>query len=1125
MNTYTPLAAALTMVAAGAPLVCQAQDPAAEYKGILADRQAGKNAEALARVDKVLAVYGNPTSRVAKQFAHFTPFFYWQRGEILTAMGETEKAYQAFNELRTKELFKDKNLIARSKEIPGQQAEGYAPLLTAALFQMGNLRYQQAAGKNGAAGDPAKYDEAIPLLEEYLKYYESGKATKFEQNLGLDGKVCFLLLQSYLLKSQPDFNKAALYMEKGKKAKAALPDDMVMNGLNTVLSIALKNPQYIGWGEKMISSNTGSFHLSPDRMAPHSPNIFNSGVKSAKMWEEAMRAGDMKQAMEAARTTYSLFGLVPDAGETVEALTAVAKMVGNATRPIPDRGAGVTYDPARIKKLQGSYEALTKEHRELEAYILLTLANSSNQLGSARLAKAGYKVLIDRYPGLRQKKDDGFQDLRDINYLQYAQLSRTTGDEATALKYEQMLDPTNVGDGNRNAVVLNKMARLVKEKRWEEALPVTEEALQALAGEKGSLNYISAAFSKLAALYMLHHREEVLKVGEELLNSGMLSVGQLNEKQVKDYETQALYFVVDAAKDLGQTDPAMLDKSLQYAETFMSKYPSLKLEENNMAPNVYYDAITVLMKRRGHGKAEAEKQDLEKALRYCDVIAVNWEGHDLYPTARLLAGTVLISSDDDAQKPGALVAFEDAANAALKQGEGKGKSVASNALYWLASYSPEYDREGETKEAKAARIKGYFDRFWKEADYEGNAFALQMAGLQLSRALDAKNVAEYDKALQNAQTIIAREAAYAFHNNRPDPELEATINSYVLSYVDGQKQLHDKTLTLEEKTEHLRNFPGVLKEDKYTNAILHMALLTSMNEELVAVRRSGDAAAANNLERDIARSFRQMRDQFKPEDLTNFICVQVGNYEVDYARRLPSGKDRDQEVSMALSYFEQVLTRKRDMVREATLGKANALSLSGEEAKLKEAYTLYSQLTSATDPSIVGPALIGLTDLNMSTKNYKAAVGSASKFINMRNGGTPRERMAMMMKLGEAYCESGDVTSGLQTYMNLYGQNRGNITFSAPACKAMMEQYWKRNNPSTGDRLKNNFKQSDRWLAWNTGQNYVDQIRRSGIEAKMTPAERDLFNEVTVLLAQYAKDPKVQQEDRDRKNFQAQIRK
>ena len=92
MNTHTPLTAALAMAAVGAPLVCQAQDPANEFKVVTQLRAAGKNKEALETAEKVLKVYGNPASRVAQQFAFYTPFFYWQKAEILTALGEYDKA-------------------------------------------------------------------------------------------------------------------------------------------------------------------------------------------------------------------------------------------------------------------------------------------------------------------------------------------------------------------------------------------------------------------------------------------------------------------------------------------------------------------------------------------------------------------------------------------------------------------------------------------------------------------------------------------------------------------------------------------------------------------------------------------------------------------------------------------------------------------------------------------------------------------------------------------------------------------------------------------------------------------------------------------------------------------------
>lgn len=1129
MKTYTSFAAVLALTVAGAPLVSQAQDPAAEYKTVLALRAAKKGQDALTRIDKVLAAYGNPTSRVGKQFAFFAPFFIWQKGETLTDMGQIDQAYDTFKSLNDDEKYKDKAMIEKSKMLPGWEEEGYAPLLTASLFQMGSLRYKQAAGMPGKPGDPAKYEECIPLLEKYLKLYEGKQVSKKELGWQLDGKVCFLLLQANLLKATPNFEKAGEYLEKGRKAKSTLPDEMVMQGVNTVMQVALQHPDFIEWGSKLVESNPDSLHLSPDRMAPYSGNFFNFSVQTGKIEEEALRAGDLKQAQAAARTVMSLTGLIPDTAEILHALEGVSAMVGDFPNPLPDKQMGTSYNGANAKILTKQYQKLLDDKTPLEGYAILAQANSAAQMGSSRLAKAGYKILLDRYPKLRQKQGDQWKELLDTNRIQYAQFCRATGDDATATKIEGLVDSAKVDAGGRNMVALNKMQRLVKEKAWEQVIPVTDEVMQLLAGEKGSVNYVAANFSKLAALYQLQRMEEVVKVGEELLKSGILQAGEdkLTPEQVLSYEGQAMYFVMDAYRRLAEKDSKNLNQSLEWAETFMQKYPSLKEEENPMAPNVYYNAVDTLLKRDGGGDETAGKQDRLKALKYCDVIAQNWPNSEVYPTARLLAGNIIIHGEDDDKKGAAIDAFEQSADSALKLPNNSGRSVASTALFYLASYSPEFPREGEDEAAVAKRVAGYLDRFWKEADCEGNPLALQMAALQLSRSLDTKDAATYENALAKAREVIGRDATFAFKNNRQDPELERTINSYVASYVDGEKAMHGKDLTLEEKTEHLTNFPGVQKEDRYTNAILHMALLTSMNEAMGLAKRKGDEQKAADLEKDIAQSFRRMRDAFKPEDLTNFICVQVGNYEVDYAKRFrPDSPERAQEIKMALTYFEQVLSRNTDYQNEAVLGKANALALSANTSEQQQAFTLYTKLANGSDPAIVAPALIGLTDLNISTGNYRGAVDSASKFMDIRGGSVPQKaRLEMMLKLGKAFCESGDVLKGLQTYMNLYAQNRGNISFSAPAVKAMMEQLWKRNTPTSGDRLKGDFKQSDRWRAWHTGLDYVTQIRRSGIDKKMTPGERDLFNEVTILVDEYGKDSAVQREEKEKNDFQSKIKK
>lgn len=1134
MNIHTSFASVLALATFACPLVCHAQDPAAEYKNISALRAAKKYKEALELTDKVLSFFGNPSSRVGQQFKYFLPFFVWQKAETLAAMGEVDKAMEVYKDLNTNPAYKDAGMLEGSKVLPGWEADGYKPFLTLALFKMGYLRYQQAEGtpaaqgKPGTPGDPKKYEECIPLLEQYLAYLQGGKATEMEKAQGLDGRVCFMLMQANLLKENPDFDKVGEYLERGTHAKSSLPDTMVMNGLSKLMDLALEQTKYIGWGEKVVAAAPESFHMDADRLAVYGGKIFNYAINATKVADQALRDGNMEQAFAALRTANTLFGLVPDVAETKQALDEVVKMLGDLGKALPDKNAGRTYEAQPSKKLSETYAKMQSDRTELEAYIILSLANTAGQLGSPRMAKAGYKVLLDRYPELRQKQKDDFKELKDTNYLQYAQYARATGDEATATKYEGMVNTEKVDEGGKHAVVLNKMARLMREKAYEEVIPVTDEVMSLLSAEKGSQNYVMANFCKIAALFYLKRWEELVKVGEQFLADGLHQPkeGQLTEEQARTNGSQTMYFLLEAYRELAQKDIKLLDKALAVAENFMKTYPSLNEKENAMAPNIYFSAMNALLRRNGYGKEDAAAADKKKALEYSNVIAKNWPDNNLCPTARLIAGNILINGEEDAQKLEAIAVLEQAAEGALKQPEGAGKAVASNALFWLASYAPEFPREGEKEEDVQKRVHGYFNTFWEKADGEGNAFALQMAALELMRAVNAKDAAAYEVSLKRAREVIAREANYGFKNNQQNLELEPCINSYIASYVDGEKSLHGKELTLEEKTEHFTNFPGVAREDKYTNAILRMALLSSMNESLSAARRDGNKERAKQIEQDIQNAFGEMRKSFRPDDLTNFICVQVGRFEVDYAARFrPGSEDRKGEIEQALAYFNKVLERGKDYIKEATLGKANAFALSDDANQQKEARDLYSKLAASTDPAVAADALVGLTNLNMSTGNYKAAVESADRFMNIRGGTSPRARMDMQLKLGEAYCASGDVLKGLQTYMNLYVQNRGNITYSAPAVKAMMQQLWKRNNPSTGEHMKGNFKPSDRWSAWNTGQNYVNQLRRAGIDKKMTSGERDLFNEVVILADEYGKDPAVQKEEKEKNDFQSQLTK
>lgn len=1111
------------MAALSAPVVCQAQDPAAEFKLVQQLSANGKTADALARCDKVLAVYGNPKSRVAKQFTHFVPFFLWQKGQILMSTGDYDGAYETFNKLHESEEYKKNDLRDRAKAIvPG----GYDAFLSASLFYMGYSRFQQGVGSEQKPGDPKKFEECIPVMEQYLQLYQSGKVSAMEKQQKLDGKLCFILLQAYILKAEPDFKKAGEYLEKSRTAKSTLPDDMAMAGISTVINVAMKNPQYIDWGHKLLAANPSSFELSPVRMAAYGGKFFNYGNESTKLIGDFLKAGKTDEAAAAARTATNMLGLVPDTVETFYSLSEMLKSIGEFKAPINDAAAGATYRSAVCKALAKNYQKLHKENMALESYAISTAANAALQFGSNRLAKGGYQILLDRYPKMTMKGAEGPQSLRDKNYFQYAQLCRATGDEETAVKYEKMVNAEALGEGGQIALLVNKMARLAGEGRWEEAIPAAEEVISSPDIDKLSQNYVAAKFTVVAGNYKLGQFDKVAKEGTALLESDIIGKAKIKENIARNYDAQTRYFVVEAYNKLGSIDPKNYDKAMEQVSAFIIKYPNtLDVKENPMLPNVYYMGIDTLLKRRGHGDDQADAKDLAKALEYCGVIAEKWPESVLYPTSRLLAGNILINGQDESRKDEGIKALEASADAALAQEDGKGKDVAANALFWLASYAPDIEREGESEADRSKRVQGYIDRFWSDADFEGNAYCLQMLNLSMKKAMASGSKEAFEKEVSRAEKVIAREANLSLANNTHNPDMEGAINSFVLNYVDGYKQFNGKELTLAEKSEKFSNFPGIAKEDKYTNAILRMALLSSMSEALSKAKRSkdGDPAEATRLEEEINDTFNQMKKDFEPEQLTNFICVQVGNFAVNYAKEIPDASARNADLAEAVVYFDTVLGRQTDNISEAKLGKANALSLMGDKSKQQEAVALYKELANAVDPAILGPTLYGLTKVYMSMGDYASAVATAGKFTANRSLNANRQEMYLLQ--GQAYAKSGNVEDALLTYTNLYNQNRGQIAFSAPACQAMMELYWERNKPATGDRLKGNFKSSDRWRAWSIGQDYINQIRKSGIEQQMKPDDRDKYNEVVKLVAQYSADPAVQKEDKAKKNFEAKIGK
>ncbi len=1123
MNNYTTALSVMAALALSMPMVCQAQDPLSSLTKVKALTKQGKTEDAVKLCDAVIKRYSGKGA-TARQFAYVLPFYAWEKGVCYFKGGMYEEAYNAFKAFMDDPRWKDPATLARAKEnVPGQP-EAYEPYFTYALFQMGNCRYKQGVGDDGKNnGDKSKFDDAIACFEKYLKLVQSGKVSAMEKKLKMDGQICFILVQAYILKEKPDFKKAAEYLEMSRKVKGRVPDDMAMEGLNTIVNVAISNPDNVGWVYRLIEASPASYNLDPARASRNASKFYNLGQRAYKVLDEAQRAGNDEHAAEAARTANALFGLVTDLPAARTALASQVKALGAYKRPITDKGTGVRMSADSSRKMYASYKKLEEQGTMFDGFSVLSSATIAKEMGSNRLAKGGFQLLYDRYGKLaRPAQGEGAAPtlLRDMFVMQLGALCRLTGDDEAGLKYEKMLEGKDMGDQTK-VLVFQKMSRAVTAKDWQNVIPAAEEVLEHYKDDKTNKLYLTARYMVVASHYQLGAYEDVIKTADELIASGEMVAAEgkdcLTPEQAANYDNYTYFFLMDACARLAGKDPAMRDKAIQAFEQFAAKYTTTDLKMAPLADKMYYGAIDQLLKRSQTAADEKSAEDDKKrVIEYCDHICKSWPESDLYPTAELLAAGVLMNAAEDAVKASALPRLERAAEAGVKLNSKSGRSTAANAYFWLASYSADYPREGESEEAVKARCREYAELFWKDGDSEGDPFALPMASLYLTMV---KDKADFENAVQRAQSTIAREANYMFKNSKADPELEKTINSYVEAYVNGNKTYLGKTLTLEEKTAHFTNFPGIDPADKYTNAIFRMAQINSMNQELAALKE--DKAAKEKMEEQILAVFRDMTNTFKPADLTNYINVQVADYLVKYVSKFPDPSARTEELGQAVAYYDAVIERQKDLVADAELGKANALAYSKDAAKQAQAVELYTKVSTNPDPNIGGPALVGLTKLHLRTGNATAAVATTTKYMGNRQN--QRDRLEMMLMQGEAYTLANDSKNALLAYMNLFNQYKGKVQYSAKACLAIMEIFWKRNNPAKGDRLQKGFQNSDRWTAWNTGQLYVNLIRRSGVEAKLTPEEKDEFNKVLSAVHNYGTDPAVMKEDKANKEFQRNL--
>jgi hypothetical protein len=114
------------------------------------------------------------------------------------------------------------------------------------------------------------------------------------------------------------------------------------------------------------------------------------------------------------------------------------------------------------------------------------------------------------------------------------------------------------------------------------------------------------------------------------------------------------------------------------------------------------------------------------------------------------------------------------------------------------------------------------------------------------------------------------------------------------------------------------------------------------------------------------------------------------------------------------------------------------------------------------------------------------------------------------MLLALSYEKTSQISDAIFTYSSIcFGNMRGNILYSAPACKRYMELLWER------DAAGVDGKPGDRQGAYNGGYMYIDSTRR--IYDKMSQEEKEMWNEVEELVKEYEARPGIKSSAQQKK--------
>lgn len=731
----------------------------------------------------------------------------------------------------------------------------------------------------------------------------------------------------------------------------------------------------------------------------------------------------------------SLYALIPDSEDVIQDLRVRIELLSDR------RGIKDGLNIIELDRLKAGLAKIKKKQSEglsYDAQALTAMAYLHDYAGNQR---GVYGVLeqLELYYKKCQKRED--------NLFNLVRVSSLIGEIFATEEYGSLFIKDFPESDKVESVRRMMLSSLFFGGEYEKSLEVAEFMIDKV--DKGSEQHDICLFVLGGSHFYLGHFEKA----QPFL-----------DQHVAEYPESKFIMHSEYFQGSNLTRLQYWEKAAKLLDAFLAKYEDPA--KNIYLPNALYDRANCHFSESEYPPALILIERLEEEYPQSVVIDMtyNMKGNIFESTAK----------------------FEDAEkyyNLALEVAEKRhNRIVAGEALSYLVGMLGVEKRDKKPN----PRIKDavpFYDKFMKE--YSNSPYKPQVVvyGMPSMEAVD-----RLDEGLENLQAMITQLAS-----QQNQQFLEECVNAYSKAFLAKEGN------TPAMLKEIYYSFPGIDLSNQRVLALLRIALIGVYEGEIQKAVAAKDDALKLRYESAIKVLFQDLKSEFKPEDLTNFVLLRVG----DYLREKTSAPKQ------SVPYYEELLGRKDKFGEfKARLGIADVLGRSANVADNKKAIEQLGEVIKRAkdDRPTQEKALFRLVEIHAQIGDWDGCEKRAREYLEEKHS----KKTAMVSYLfAKSYDKRNKVNDALVNYSMVYARYPGYIAISAPSVKRVMELMWERDlqiGDSVGDGdTAITLKIADKQAAYSEiGWKYVASTRRiRETNAKITDEEKELWDAVQSLVKEY----------------------